>query len=538
MPESEHAPQKALETWLIQLENLNPDLTGWELFRIWELARQTGPEGFDMAVAHTERLIDLYLASDVKQKGKDILAEYFFELDKCAKKLCDKGLIAAPIINEKASFTTAMVPAQTTTALDRCRIMNRVDMPALLTKAADAFRRRNEVVETVLEIAFRILWLLDENRAIQWFKAYFAAHDKELDPDVIRDALTTLSHAAELPMDVLAWAERWSVDPNLREYWPLVTRKADKLLCGNGLRNWAKNCFPRNASLAHLRLMVRMDKLDDDSLLAWLRRSLDELGECVLRFMALENSLEGQGDRKDWIQVTLFSELKRIASLFPVMLMACDQLLCLPDGTEQLAMAFMGLSGKGRDLWEKRLLEFSIKVIRRTFVYDMRAHRTPVETIRRLTFGDDNAFRAAYAELDFFSEQFDSYEQREKVIRKLAVYYASYRHVQLIGAEIAKRYRSLMRMLHEDFLRQYLTEAQLKELAEIGVLRDLATQAAAARRYLARRRKIESTLEDMMASKIDYEQAIRNERLGVFRRLMDKSTPTVPPMTTDTKMRQ
>ena len=43
------------------------------------------------------------------------------------------------------------------------------------------------------------------------------------------------------------------------------------------------------------------------------------------------------------------SELQRIAALYVPVLLTSDQILDLPDGTDQLAMAFMGLAGETRE---------------------------------------------------------------------------------------------------------------------------------------------------------------------------------------------
>ena len=43
--------------------------------------------------------------------------------------------------------------------------------------------------------------------------------------------------------------------------------------------------------------------------------------------------------------------------------------------------------------------------------------------------------------------------------------------------------------------------------------------AAQARKFLARRRDIENSLEEMIAAEIDFERYVRQQRIKVFRRL-------------------
>ncbi len=509
---------RELAQQLRRLERLNPDLTATEVERLNLLAEQSGREFFGQAAEQVERLVALYRTCAVKISGENILAEYFECIEKSSRLLAQSGEISQP---EPAptTFSKALVPAQALTALDRCTVLSRAVVPHALGKAADAFRRRNEVVDTVLELAFRALWRMDAGSACQWFLDFFARHDGQLDPDVIRDVLTVVLEASgPIPRDFLAWAERWSADPNLLEYWPNVTRKADRLLCRHGMRAWRDSTPARIVPLAHLRLLVEQRRLDDTQLLAWLRNALNDLGESVLRFMALDESLTTS--QQAWKTAALVGELRRMTALYPVVMLAADLILTLPDGSEKLALAFMGLAGKGREQWDQYVEKFAVRVIRRMFIADMRDGRKPLATIQRLTFGDLVAFKRACSELDIVQEQFDSMKQRDRVIAILASFYVSYRHASFLAAEVSRRYRSLMRLLHEDYLRQHLPADELDGILRRGVITELAGMAAAARRYLARRRDYASSLEEMLAAKMDFELHVRTQRLRVFRHIM------------------
>lgn len=215
MPSSDTSQQ--LIACLQRLEDLNPDLTTTELRRIYALAESVGKEFFPIAAERTERLIGLYRQSPVKQRGAEILAEYFQHLDACARQLCEAGEIS-PAQEGRKSFSTALVPLNERPALDWCKILNRAEPPKPLIKAADAFRRRHEVVASVVEIAFRVMWLVDRSQAVSWLIEYFKRQDGDHDPDVIRDALMVVLDDQELPPSFLAWAETWALDANLLEY--------------------------------------------------------------------------------------------------------------------------------------------------------------------------------------------------------------------------------------------------------------------------------------------------------------------------------
>ena len=214
------------------------------------------------------------------------------------------------------------------------------------------------------------------------------------------------------------------------------------------------------------------------------------------------------------------SELQRIAALYVPVLLTSDQILDLPDGTDQLAMAFMGLAGETREKREEGLLKYAYRAVHLSFMLDLKAGCKPVDTIRRLTFGDNVAFRKAYAELDLLTEKFDSTWQRDKVCEMLSVFYASYRRPQILGYEIAKRYKRLMRLIHDDFLAQNLDENQLAELHALDILPEISSIAAEPRKYLAKRRAEENTLEQLLAAKISFERFVRQKRAQVAMRCL------------------
>ena len=199
-------------------------------------ARLAGGAAFAEAAAQTVKLIDLYLDSQTKKQGAEVLEEYFHCLSEDAQRLLAAGEISAPVQTTADNRTTALVPRQMNTALDRCIVLNRGTVPSLLAKAADAFRRRNEIVNTVMELAFRILWKLDSKQADDWFVAYFKAHEGNLDPDFIRDALTIALTQPSVSKEFLEWTCRWCGDFGLLEHWPTVVYKGDRLLCRHAER--------------------------------------------------------------------------------------------------------------------------------------------------------------------------------------------------------------------------------------------------------------------------------------------------------------
>ncbi len=507
-----------LQKRLTKLENLNPDITANEMQELLSLASQAGEDAFASVAEQTARLGKMYLESDVKVIGENIMRDYFSELDKGAKLLQDAGEIMLPSAGlHPSTFCTALVPVEQTEALDFCKILNRTSVPKTLVKAADAFRRRNQVVSTVFEIALKALWKISPERTESWIIELYKKHDGNLDPDIVRDTLSTaLASNHHLSKEFMEWVIRFASDNNLLEYWPNVVRYADRVICRNSLVNWFESTKPRNALLSQLRLYSRIGRHDDDTMMAWNKHALEEVGGCVQRFMSLEKS----GLEAKWRSAALMSELRRIAALYVPVLLTSDQILDLPDGTDQLAMSFMGLAGETREKWEEALTKYAYRAVHLSFMLDLKAGRKPVDTIRRLTFGDNVAFRKAYAELDLLTEKFDSTWQRDKVCEMLSVFYASYRRPQILGYEIAKRYKQLMRLIHDDFLSQHLDAEQLNEVHALDILPEISSIAAEARKYLAKRRAEENTLEQLLAAKISFERFVRQKRAQIAMRCL------------------
>ncbi len=519
-----------LQARLRRLENLNPELSVVDRDRLLELAALVGERGFDWTAKQFRRLLELYCQTPTKRYGQETLQEYFQELEHHAQLLIATGEIT-PLPEEKAqarsmhSLSSALVPYDGLkySILDRCRLLNRAQISPLLSRAVDAFRRRLEVVDTVLEITFRIMWREAPEKAEAWLLAYLRENDGALDPDVIREFLLVLSDSRQLRRETLSWIETWCGDSSLLEYWPLVVCYGDKLLCRQALRQWQRQASIRSSVLAHLNFLIQRELLDDGHLLKWLSAALQNLGECVQRFVLLEWSDQ---EEEEWLPCTLWAELNRISALYHPVLLVSDQLLRQPDGANQLAMALLGLVGRGLREWEDKILRLAEKIVHRTFLYDLRERRKPLETIRRLTFGDQIAFNLACAELDLVSGCFDSLAQRDKITAFLAAFYASYRRGPLLAAEVARRYRFLMRILHEDYIANILAPEQRRTLQQHGILREISGVISGARHFLDRRRALQSSLEEMVASELEFGQHIRQRRLMLIRELLDAAKPS------------
>lgn len=507
---------------LRDLEDLNPDLPGREVARLEELARLCGPECFPAVARQVRRLLDLYLGMPTLQVGRAILGEYFHLLEAGAARLLAAREIsprpALPAASGGVSQALVLYSAFDYTPADRCRILSRTEIPETLSRAADAFRRRVEVVDTVFGLGFRVMWLLDPLAFQQWATDYLTEKEGDLAPEVIRDMLWVMGKSQALSPAMTEWLFRWCGDMALLEDWPLVVCQADRLADRLFLLAWEKGQpTPRNGRLAHLRLMVQGGRQDEERLLAWLENSLQDFGGAVARFLSFDREATSPQE-EEWLHCTLLAELQGMEALYQPILVLSDLLLRLPDGAMKLAMAFLGVAGQSLREWENAILRFSERLIRRAFLVDLKEGRPPVDTIRKFTFGDETAYAQICNELDLLTQQFDSIPQREKVIRRLGVYYASYRRAPMLGQEVGRRYRRMARLLHEDFLKAHLSQEEWEGFQARGFLQDLYSMASRSKRFLDHRRALDMSIEEMVASQIEFVEECRSRRLAMLRR--------------------
>jgi len=505
-------------------ERLNPDLlTGPELARLHQLAGQTDSRHFPRLAGLAQRLIDSYLSSPWKREEQQILGEYFHYIEQASRLLAAAGELNIDVDTRGAGEqSVALVPRHLYSSLDWCKVVNKARIPRTVIRAVDAARRRNQLLYSVIEEVFAIMHRVDLDRSIEWETVYLEKNRGDLDSDLVRDLLRAWRRERELPRSALEWAFKWSADRNIERQWPAVTREADLLLRKHALTSWQDRERSGSANLAHLRLLLERQDRGDKPLLEWLESSITDIGSSVHFFVDLSRALLADPNEAtaDWRRAALLREIRKVEALFPPVLVLGDLILSVPNGAYGFALAFFGLTGDNRRNWEQRVHEFSRRTLLKAFLNDLRRGIGPLETIRRFCYGDRDLFLRMMSHLDFATSEFDSLEEREKVIEELAVYYASYHENELLAAEVARRYRDLMRVLHEDSLRRVLSPQQFAEVEHCEVLRDLASIAADARRYLARRRALDTDLEHMVAAELDFATAVRQRRLVLIRKML------------------
>ena len=89
---------------------------------------------------------------------------------------------------------------------------------------------------------------------------------------------------------------------------------------------------------------------------------------------------------------------------------------------------------------------------------------------------------------------------------------AETRQHRLLAMEIQKRYRRLMRVLHPDSLGRLLAPEQLAGLGDTAVWPEMMAVAAAAKRFIERRRDLSQQVEEWVAAELGFVREIRRRR--------------------------
>lgn len=496
---------------------LNPELVDLELEKLHALAPQLGPAFIDEAIDFGRELLDLYIASPVKRAERDVLSDYHVSLERAARKMIEAGEL--PDVGEAVkSACVSLVPADHYTPLQWFQINSKSQLPADIVHAVDASQRRNQLVYSVLEPYFGFLMMLDRDRAFEWMLEICGDTDNPIDPDVARDLIRAWRTETDLPSSVIRQTKMWSDDAKAFRHWPSLVEEADRLLREQWFRAWVKRMPTETVQAKHLQLLFPFN--NGTRMLRWLKRCIGQTGDAIDFFIFESAKLAGCPDEEaEMRRAALFRQLLWINEMIPPMLVLADLILTTPNGAFEFALSQFGFTPEHRKSWEDVLAKHCAEAVHRRFLNDMKIGRQPVDTIKMLSFGDEIFEAEVNAELDALTGQFDSMAQRDIIVARLTDMYASYREQPLLNTELGRRYRRLMQVLHEDNIKRLLTDEQWQAIEEAsGPLRDLASIAAASRKYLSSRRAFNRTTEEVLAEEIVYVTDIRALRATYIQR--------------------
>ena len=477
---------------------------------LFAYAEAQGPSLFDDARVFADSVLQRFLDSSIKKAEHAILAEYFDFLEQAKRRLITEGAYPdAPKHKEAEPPTHALVPANQFSSLQWAVMNSQPELEGDLLRAVDATRNRNTLVLTVFETLFIWMQRIDLDRAIAWELELCAENGGAHDPDVCRDLLRAWQTVDRLPKGALRQACEWSNSARHYRQWPAVVEEADKLLRQHTLRAWYEQVEP---SVQETRSLARLAPFRGDRRMRrWHNNCIDNFGDRVAFFVRQAN-LVVQADQSAAArrQDVLMAELRGIAHITTPLLLVSDLILATPTGSVDFAMAMFGFSEVSKARWEHALEEKAKRVVRRAFVLDLKNGRKPDGTIRRLSFDNEELRDNTLAELDLCTGHFDSLEQREVVVNRLAGTYASFRHDSLLATELGQRFRRTMRVLHEDNLHRVLREDQREELDLLRpTLLEVAIVTSESRRYLGLRRALDKSTDEIISAESQYLESMR-----------------------------
>ena len=501
-----------------QLEKLNPDALSVSREDLLTRAGTLGPEHFSKIQTRVETLVNLFADSAFKQRQAQIMEEYFGVLETTARRL--EG--SSPLTG-KAAFGGRLLPVRLANEKQWLTVIAEAPVEEKTHRAMDANANRNEDVGTPLEIAFRMLFLIDSARAFDWSLVQLQDNPKFEDADVFRDLLMVWNDQAEVPMLAVKTVLPLLNRP-LDRFFPGTAAQLQRLIRLSGLRALKARGMSRGKNRDHLTRVLagKNGAVIDGKLERWLDAAVEQLGKHTADFIGAAQRVDDQSlsaEDRELARRQVFTAVRAVNTLHPAIIVGADLFLKRADGAHTLALAFLGVNRQHLAKWRRKQEGKAARVVRTLFLQDLRDRRDSVGTIRKFCLGDEMLFTSLYMKLDLLSRQFGSFEDREKTVDVLAANYASFREADLLGDKITAHFRQLSKLLHADSVQRLIPECEKGAIGDLDNLPVALTRASESRRYLEGRRALDHSVEDMRGAEMTFEEQLRSARMSLLRRL-------------------
>ncbi|MDT8390044.1 MAG: hypothetical protein RRC34_06005 [Lentisphaeria bacterium] len=502
-----------------QLEKLNPDALSVPRAELLTHASTLSPEDFSVVQPRVEKVVRLFADSAFKRRQYQVMAEYFEALEQTAKRL-----EAPPASTDGSVFGGRLLPVRLNSESQWLAVIAEAGIDEKTHRAMDANANRNEDVGTVLEIAFRILFLIDPRRAFDWSLDKLRHDPVFEDADVFRDLLMVWNDQADIPA-AAAKTVLPLLNRPLNRFFPGTATQLNRLIRLSGLRALAAGGANQGRPWRYLTRVLheRNGAVIDGKLERWLDAAVEQLGNYTANVISAAGRVDddrlSDEDRK-LARRQVFTSVRAVNTLHPAIIVGADIFLKRADGAHTLALAFLGIDRRHLRKWRANLESKAADVVRKLFMEDLRNRRDSAETIRRFCLGDELLYIALYMKLDLFSRQFGSLADREAAVNVLATNYASFRETDLLKEKITRHFRALSRLLHADSIQRLVPEEEVAAVADFANLADALTRASEARRYLEGRRALDTSVEDMCAAEVHFEERLRSARTSLLRGLL------------------
>lgn len=501
-----------------QLEKLNPDALSAPRAELLALASTLSAEDFSLFQPQVEKVVRLFADSAFKRQQYQVMEEYFRALEETVKRL--EGPRQS---QDETVFGGRLLPVRLKSESQWLTVIAEAGIDEKTHRAMDANANRNEDVGTPLEIAFRMLFLIDPVQAFDWSLDKLRLDPLFEDADVLRDLLMVWNDQADIPIEA-AKTVLPLLDRPLDRFFPGTAAQVNRLIRLSGLRALTAGGMKRGRTREHLThiLAEKNGAVIDGKLERWLDAAVEQLGKHTADFITGAGWVDDQSltaEDRELARRQVFTAVRAVDALHPAIIVGADIFLKRADGVHTLALAFLGINRNHLRKWRRKLEEKAAVVVRTLFLQDLRDRRDSVATIRKFCLGDEILFISLTMKLDLLSRQFGSFADREKAVDVLAANYASFRETDLLRDKITAHFRRLSKLLHTDSVQRLIPDHEKAAVADLGNLPVALARASESRRYLEGRRALDHSVEDMRGAEMNFEEQLRSARMSLLRHL-------------------
>lgn len=502
-----------------QLERLNPDALTVSRENLLACAASLPADLFSVIQPRVETIVGLFVESTFKRRQSQIMEDYFAALEATTKRL-----LTSPSTGGSSNFGKRLLPVPLENEQQWLAVIAEAPIEEKTHRAMDANANRNEVVGTPLELVFRILFLIQPDRAFDWSLDQLNSNPQFEDADVFRDLLMVWNDQADIPLSAVKTLLPLLNRP-LDRFFPGTAAQLQRLVRLSGLRALKSKGMTRGSIHEHLTRILneKSGPLIDDKLELWLDAAVEQLGNHTANFIAAASRVDDRSlpdNDRELARRQVFTAVRAADALHPAIIVGADIFLKRADGAHTLALAFLGINRSHLKKWRRKLEEKATAVVRHVFLQDLRDRRDSVDTIRKFCLGDELLFTSLYMKLDLLSRQFGSVEDREKTVDVLAANYASFRETDLLADKITSHFRRLSKLLHADSVLRLIPADEKASIGDLDNLPAALARASESRRYLEGRRALDRSIEDMRGAEMTFEQQLKAARTSLLRGLL------------------
>lgn len=337
-----------------------------------------------------------------------------------------------------------------------------------------------------------------------------------LDPAIRRDLVIVLGETSGPQADRFIRAT--VQDHEARREYPRIHREARRPLVVRALRHWHENGAAQGRRFS--RSIARL--LTPEGGVRWRRveglvtSQLDEVARAVQLFLQ-------QGKRlrtRTLASRTLAVEVSAMIDSVHLLLLVSEEFLLRVHGCRRFAEALFGLDGPTLETM-RRAADASVRrSMERAALRSLKRHGTMLDFVQSLRLVDDFTRERVIAMLDLATSQFPTLRIKNQAMDMLAVPYQEQEFERRLLRALQKRFRALVRVVHDDALRTRLEPDDFERLQPRREdIFDLYALLVASRDYLASMTtRYENVSDDFVFAEEEYKAKIEGRLIRLLTR--------------------